>query len=187
MRRKQRNKKLVIVAILLLMVISIGYAAISTTLTINGTASIAKTSWNVHFENLVETTGGVTPTTAPSVTGTETTEITYAVTLEKPGDFYEFTVDVKNGGTINAKIAENGVQNTELTTEQAKYAKYTVTYADGTAIADGDKLAKSGETGDTRTVKVRVEYRNDIDAETLNALESDLTLNLTCTLNYVQD
>lgn len=201
MRRKQRNKKLIIVAILLLMVISIGYAAISTTLTINGTASIAKTSWNVHFENVVVTEGSVgldkpeesEETPAKPTLSENDTKIIYNVTLEKPGDFYEFTVDVVNGGTINAKIAKDGVQNTELSETEAKYAKYAVTYADDTEIKAEDKLAKSGTVGedgtkeDTKTVKVRVEYRDDIDVETLNALEGDLTLNLTCSLNYVQD
>ena len=191
MRKKQKNKKIMVVAIALLLLISIGYAAISTTLTINGTANIAATSWNVYFTNLQTTTGSVTPSVAPTVSGTNTTTLNYTVTLENPGDFYEFTVDVKNGGTINAKIAENGVSNTALTAEQDTYINYTVTYLDGTEIAAGDKLSKSGATisgiTDTRTIKVRVEYDANITAEQLNALNDDLTLNLQFSLDYVQD
>ncbi len=193
--KKQKNKKIVVVAIVLLLLISIGYAAISTTLTINGTANIAATSWNVYFTNLQTTAGSVTPTTAPSITAgsTNTTTLNYAVTLNNPGDFHEFTVDVKNAGTINAKIADNGVSNTALTATQDTYVNYTVTYLDGTPISAGDKLAKAGTVvnelpTDTKTIKVRVEYDPTITAEQLNAMgENDITLNLQFSLNYVQD
>lgn len=191
MRRKQKNKKFIVLAMVLLLLISIGYAAISTTLTINGTANIAATSWNVYFTNLQTTTGSVTPSVAPTASGTNTTSLNYTVTLENPGDFYEFTVDVKNGGTINAKIADDGISNTTLTSTQDTYVNYTVTYLDGTAIQAGDKLSKNGQTidgiGDTRTIKVRVEYDDSITAEQLNALGDDITLILEFSLNYVQD
>ena len=204
MRKKQMNKTIIGVATALLFLISIGYAAISTTLTINGTANISAVSWNVHFANIQVTNGSVTGanvTTAPTIpTGsTTTTSLTYNVALEKPGDFYEFTVDVVNGGSINAKIAENGITKTtkiegnDLTTAQAKLINYTVTYADqgGTAIQVGDKLSKSGATisgiGDTRTIKVRVEYNTDLTGADLNAVGENMALTLTFGLNYVQD
>ena len=203
MRRKQKSKKFLVVAVVLLLLISIGYAAISTTLTINGTANIAATSWNVHFESVNVTNGSVTGanvTTAPAVPSgsTTTTSLTYNVTLEKPGDFYEFTVDVVNGGTINAQIAENGITktmkigNNDLTTAQAKLIDYTVTYADGTAITEGDKLAKSGTQvsgvrTDKKTIKVRVAYKTDLTNEELNAVDSDMALTLNFGMNYVQD
>lgn len=204
MRRKQKNKRLIVaLALILLVTISIGYAALSTTLTINGTANIAATSWNVHFESVNVTSGSVTGanvTTAPAVpTGsTTTTQLSYNVTLNQPGDFYEFTVDVVNGGTINAKIAENGITKTikigdnDLTEEQANLVEYTVTYADDTAIAEGDKLAKSGTTvnqvrTDKKTLKVRVAYKTDITPAQLNAVASDMALTLSFGLNYVQD
>ena len=201
MRKTKRNKRLIIaLALILLVTISIGYAAISTTLSINGTANIAATSWNVHFEGVNVTTGSVTGTnvtTAPAVPNgsTTTTSLTYNVTLEKPGDFYEFTVNVVNGGTINAKIGADGITktikigNNDLTEAQAKLVDYTVTYADNSTIAVGDTLAKSGtaNNADTRTIKVRVAYKTDITPAELNAVESDMALTLTFGLNYVQD
>ena len=192
MIRKQKNKKFLALAIVLLLLISIGYAAISATLTISGTANISATSWNVYFTNIQTTTGSVTASVAPSVSGTNTTSLNYTIVLEKPGDFYEFTVDVKNGGTINAKIAENGVTTTTLTSTQDTYINYSVTYLDGTAIQAGDKLAKSGTVvnevpTDKKTIKVRAEYDPNVTPEQLGALEEDITLNLELSLNYVQD
>ena len=191
MKKRQKNKKFIVIAIALLLVISIGYAALSTQLQINGTANVAATTWNVYFTNIVTTTGSVTPTTAPTTSGTSTTTLTYAVVLEEPGDFYEFTVDVKNGGTINAKIADNGISNTTLTQAEDALVNYTVTYSNGTAIAAGDKLTKSGQTvngiGDTRTIKVRVEFDPNVSSEVLNAMDGDVALTLQLSLNYVQD
>ena len=184
---KTGNKKLVVVAVILLMAISIGYAALTTTLSINGTANIASNSWNVHFENIQTTTGSVTPTTAPTATGTNTTSLTWAVSLAEPGDFYEFTVDAVNSGTINAKIAVNGINKSPLTTTEDTYVNYTVTYSDNTAIAAGDTLAKNGQSGSTKTMKVRVEFDPNITAEQLNALTEPLNLTLNYSVNYVQD
>ena len=183
---KNTNRKFTLLAVALLLVISIGYAALSTTLQINGTANIASNSWDVHFANLQTTTGSVTPTTAPSISGTSTTTLTWVVSLAEPGDFYEFTVDAVNAGTINAKIANDGITQSPLTTQQDTYLNYTVTYSDGSAIAVGDTLAKAGQTGSTKTLKVRVEYDSNITAEQLNALTDPLSVTLNYSLNYVQ-
>ena len=181
------NRKYLLIAVALIFVISIGYAALSTTLQINGTANIASNSWNVHFANLQTTTGSVTPTTAPTISGTNTTELTWAVSLAEPGDFYEFTVDAVNGGTINAKIGENGITKSNMTSTQDTYLNYTVTYADGSAIAVGDTLPKAGQTGSTKTLKVRVEYDSNVTSEQINALTEPLAVTLNYSLNYVQD
>ena len=184
---KKSNKKFTLLAVALLFVISIGYAALSTTLSINGTANIASNSWDVHFANLQVTSGSVTPTTAPQLTGTSPTSLTWAVSLGAPGDFYEFTVDAVNAGTINAKIADNGITKTEMAATPETYLNYTVTYADGTPIAAGDKLAKAGQTGNTKTLKVRVEYDTAVTAAQMNALTEPLAVTLNYSLNYVQD
>ena len=183
---KKTNQKVVAVAMVLLLLISVGYAAISTQLQITGTANIAATSWDVHYGTITPSNGSVSATTGPSISGNT---ISFAVTLEEPGDFYEFTVPVINAGTINAKIAENGVTKSSLSAQEDVIANYTVTYADGSAISAGDTLGKAvSGTPTTRTIKVRVEYDPSITAEQLNAMgNSDVTLNLSFQLDYVQD
>ena len=172
------NQKLIALAVLLLLSISIGYAALSTTLQINGTANIASNSWLVYFTNVDITTGSVTATTVPTTFGTSTTSLTWEVNLNTPGDFYEYYVDVKNDGTIDSMIGS--LSNTSLTTNQAKYLNYSVTYDDGTAIEQYDKL----DAGETVTLKVRVEYKTDLNPEDLPSDPSPVTL--TYTSNYVQ-
>ena len=60
------KQRFIALAVLLILAISIGYAALSTTLTINGTANIASNSWPIYFTNVQVTTGSVAATTVPS-------------------------------------------------------------------------------------------------------------------------
>ena len=178
---KKRKKSIsVLVLLLLLLGVTVGYAALSSTLNITGTSTINSASWNVRFKagSIATTTGSVTPTTAPTIAA-DNLNISYAITLNQPGDFFEFTVDVENAGGIDAKLGAvptiSGVSGT-----QANYVNYTVTYSDNTAPAVNDSLAH----GATKKYKVRVEFKRDIDASQLPTAPE--TLNLTCSMNYVQ-
>lgn len=180
MRRKSNRTKLFIVMILLLLVgISVGYGALSTQLNINGTTKISNNTWNVHFANIAVTSGSKTATTAPTATGTNTITLTYAVNLTIPGDFYEFTVDVVNSGSINAKLSALPVLQ-GVSSAQDVYTNYTVTYADGTAIKANDTI----NAGASRKIKVRVEYDKNVTASQLPTTAQ--TLSLTCKMTYVQ-
>ena len=93
MRRNQRKKKFAI-ALLLLFAIVVGYAVISTQLKIDGTASIQKQTWSVHWENPQVTQGSISE--IPPALSTEDTVAMWSVELSFPGDFYEFTIDAVN-------------------------------------------------------------------------------------------
>lgn len=177
---KKNKSKLIIALVLLLMVFtSIGYAALSTTLNISGTANVAKAGWSLYFTNIAVTSGSVAATTAPAVSGTTTTSLTYAVSLTKPGDFYEFKVDVKNAGTLAAKLSA-APSLSGVSTAQDVYINYTVTYSDGTAVKAGDTIA----AGATKTLKVRVMYDTNVTASQLPT--SAQTLSLKYSMTYVQ-
>ena len=161
----------------ILMMFSIGYAVISTTLSVNGTSKMANATWNVHFDNIQTKTGSVTPTTAPTISNN--TSVSFSARLENPGDFYEFNIDVVNGGSIDAMI-ESYTMTPTLTTDQQKYFNYSVTYSDGVALADNQLL----EHGTIETLKVRFEYltSNDIN----DYPEEDQTFNFNLSIDYVQ-
>jgi len=174
--QKKNNHSFLLVILLLLVVgISVGYAALSKNLNINGTSNIAKdASWNVLLQNVKVSAGSVTATTPATISGDT---VNFAVNLTTPGDYYEFTVDVKNAGTIDAKLGSEPTLPT-LTAEQQKYVTYSIKYADGTAIAANDALT----SGTTKTVKVRLEFKKDIAS-----LPADgLSLTLNYAMNYVQ-
>lgn len=181
------NKKIKLISILLVLVmlISVGYALLSTTLTINGTANVKASSWKIYFTNVQPTEGGVTPTTAPTVpeNSKDTTELEWAVSFNTPGQFYEFTVDAVNEGTIDAMIstATADIVTSQLTEAQRKYLDYTVTYSDGAPIEQYDRLA----AGATETLRVRVAFKTDVEAEDLPETAQEITA-FTYTANYVK-
>lgn len=189
----KRRSVAVITVFLLLLLLGLGYAALTTTLNINGNATVKKQTWDIHFASPTVTTGSVKGAGGadiiPTVSGTTAS---YEISLEKPGDFYEFTINVVNDGTIDAKIGATPTIN-GLSSEMAKIIDYKVTYSDGTDIAANDTLdAKS-----SKTMKVRVAFKTDISPEDLNGTDfgteedgstpkTSVTLNLTYSVNYIQ-
>ena len=176
--RRKVNKPLLYFVFFVFASVTVGYAALSTTLSITGKGTLSKNSWDIHFENLVIVDNGASVvTTAPTIDSTKT-KVSFNITLSKPGDTYEFTVDAVNKGTIDAMLS--GFSTTSLTADQQKYLTYTVTYGDGATISTKDYLKK----GTSETIRVRVRFRDDLTSADLPS--SAETLNLTATLVYVQ-
>lgn len=176
--RRKVNKPLLYFVFFVFASVTVGYAALSTTLSITGKGTLSKNSWDIHFENLVIVDNGASVvTTAPTIDSTKT-KVSFNITLSKPGDTYEFTVDAVNKGTIDAMLS--GFSATSLTTYQQKYLTYTVTYSDGATISTKDYLKK----GTSETIRVRVRFKDDLSATDLPS--SAETLNLTATFVYVQ-
>jgi len=183
MKRKNKKHKELYFILFLILFISVGFAYLSAQLDIIGNATVRTQSWDVHFETITESTATVSSGVssdmgAASITAGDTTEVTFTSSLPLPGDFYEFTVNVVNGGTINAMLSE--ATNTALTADQQKYLNYTVTYADGSAIATNDAI----HAGKSVTLKIRVEYKKDISSTDLPS--SDVTFNSTYGMTFVQ-
>ena len=179
-KRIRFKKKMDMMYILLLIVLAslgTGYAYIKSNLNITGTANVTAANWSVHFDNLNVTDGSVTAETEANITDDTTVE--FAATLEEPGDFYEFTVDVENEGTMDAMIDSFSI-SPELTTAQAKYLEYTVTYSDGTPLVNKQELKK--ET--TETLKVRFSYIENEDKT--NYPTEDQSFTIEFTVSYTQ-
>ena len=183
--KKVRSNNVLAALIILLLGISIGYAALTTTLVINGESTIKKAVWDIHFTNVKTQDGSVSVNTANGekiayIPNTDETKVEYKVVLKKPGDFYEFTVDVVNSGTLDAKISSNptliGTDNYD------KYVEYTVVWND-----DQTKSPTTNDTilaGDSRRVRVKIKYKENVKIEDLP--EEDKVLDFTYSMNFVQ-
>ena len=172
----QKNKKITISFIIIaLLLIGVIYAILQANLQINGIAKIGSNSWDIHFDNVQVNENSVsigTGDSAATIDPNDNCKVDFSVTLSLPGDFYEFTVDVVNAGTIDGMIGELHKTlsiNNEVLDEIPYYLNYVVTYSDGSQILD-NHLLKSGET---LSYKVRLEYKTDIeelpDASTLTS------------------
>ena len=175
-----KDRKVLTLGLCLILVcvftLTIAYAALNAVLTIQGSAQVTSADWDIHLANPKVTNGSVTTTVPTLATGKS---LTFSTTLNMPGDFYEFTVDVVNSGSIDAMI-EKVTKTPELTTDQAKYLNYEVSYANGESITNKQVIA----SGVTMPIKVRVEYRNDLVASDLPTGQVQLTLGLV--LDYIQ-
>lgn len=170
---KERGAKVIAIVALLIAVVglTVGYAAYSSTLTINGTANVDPASWDVHFayktgDSLTATkVGNAVENTAPTL---EATTISgFDVTLKAPGDSITYDFSVKNGGTLDAKLTTFTLgtltcapnTSSSITQEDAtklcNELKYTLTYSDGSAITTGATLAKNDGSKD---LKLKLEW-----------------------------
>ena len=173
------NIKLVLV--LLVVALGLGYAYINSDLNINGTAQVNSANWDVHWANVQVKTGSVS---ADSPTISNQTTVNYSVTLNTPGDYYEFTVDAVNGGSIDAMIdtIDSKLNGATITT-LPDYLMYTVTYSDGMPLQPNHQLLHNT----TEKYKVRIEYRTDIELNQIPATNQSLSLQFTVTYRQATD
>lgn len=83
MRGIKRKSYILPIFALVVVILSVGYAAITATLNITGTSTITKNTWNIHFQGLSVTSGSVTAATpaAPTLSGnTQSAIMTYTAT-----------------------------------------------------------------------------------------------------------
>ena len=190
--QKQKNFQLAVIGVLAFAVLfmSVGFAAYSQTLTINGTAHVAANKWSVHFvsdqnaQGYYQEAAGSVAATSKTITDTS---VTYDVTLSKPGDFYAFTIDVVNDGDFDAYLS--AITMSSLTTAQQKYLTHSFKYDNGTPYT----ASVTGLTSPTfdivkttgrKTCEVRVQYVQPESESDLPATAQ--TISLTVSLDYQQ-
>ena len=163
----RRNNKQVTTYFILfgLLLIGVVYAILQANLQINGTAKIQANTWDVHFDNIQVNEYSVAigeNDSAATIDPENNCKVDFEVTLSIPGDFYEFTIDVVNAGTIDGMIGELNKTlkvNNELVSEPPDYLDYSVTYSDGVEIEENHKIS----AGTMETYKVRLEFKTDIE------------------------
>ena len=182
---KNRKKQTIILTVIVfVLLLGLGYAYLNSNLSINGTTNITSSSWNVYWNNVQIKTGSVTDVTTPATIQSGNTLVVFNVDLKEPGDYYEFTVDAVNNGSIDAMIGDltQGVYASNGTTPKTlpDYLEYTVTYSDGLTVTQNDLLPANS----TETYKVRVYFKEDITASQLPSTNDSIVFKFG--VEYVQ-
>lgn len=177
--KKNKNKNITILSILIIFM-AIGFAYLSTNLSINGQTLFKKVEWNIYLDNIVEINDSKNSGTAEVNTDKDT--INFNVALNAPGDIYEFTFDVINDGNIDAVLDSIEIDNTNLPV----FMEVSAIYSDGEEITPtegstkGDILSRQS----SEKIKVIAKYKEDISVEDLPSAPG--TTNMSITLNYAQ-
>lgn len=193
------NKKLKIasaIIMILILCMSIGYAAFSSSLNINGVGHVKGVRWSIHFVEdslnvLSDATDGLTNITADDVIKAATinsdlNDISFELSI-KPNSKYEFNVDMTNDGDYDGIVKTVLLTTTKgdlepTSTYENTYTDgsvtYTVTYEDGSPILIGDTL----NIGETKTLKFRVQYIPVSDS----APTEDIDYNFSASIEYTQ-
>ena len=146
------NNKNVVLAVLgvILLGMTIAYAALQTNLSINGTAQSPEVTWDVNIQNWSQTAISGSPTiTAPTITSTSISNL--GVNLTKPGQSVTYTFKIVNKGSIDAKL--NATPTGGFTCNTGKNCSdITYTLSCGAAATTANTILYAQNAGDTDEV-----------------------------------
>ena len=182
MKKKESYKIIGVIALLVSIVaLSISYAAINTTLKINGDAKVIGSNWKIKYANLDLTktvlNGHASEVVAPSITTNDTKIGDYSVNLKAPGDYVKYFFDVVNDGTFDAEITSltiptpkcTGTGENALTDAQnvCNNLTYTLTYDDNTPVSVGDILLNKEESNHVKHLILTLTYKDTVTSDLL--------------------
>ena len=189
MYRNERTRNIILIVLAVCLIgITVAYATLSQNLNISGVANVDKTSWNIHFTNVLTPKVEGQATGGKAVLNSGSTVITISEgTLSAPGDKIVYTFDVINEGDLPAEVETTLTQMESCKAENGSDVSIfcnkiglDLVYAD-----TKEKVQKSDRllSGETKTLNLIITYDKD---KLLTSLPtSPMTLsNITSTINY---
>lgn len=140
------------IVVALIIGMGFGYSKLMATLSIDANVNVSSVRWNIECKNISVKEGSFTnnDTNYVRIDPENPNKISYNVTLNSPGDFYEFTFKIANTGTLRGKldnIVSTGTSDTDII--DTEYIDYSVNLP-----TRGSTLSPNGEL----IVKIRLEY-----------------------------
>lgn len=213
MERNRKIKTLSLVALIVAVLgLGVAFAALSSQLTINGSAKAQAGSWNIHFSKTLDMptqTTGDASFTEPTLS--DTSILGFKATVTKPGDSVTYYFDIVNSGTVDALVDsyvfESGYQdcaatrvsdhpecklydfNSDGVINVSDYSVIKASIKYGLYYTDNNKKIESGDTisaGETKHAKLVVEYFSGSIFLLPDGLQITSIKNTPITINYVQ-
>ena len=189
MYRNERTRNIILIVLAVCLIgITVAYATLSQNLNISGVANVDKTSWNIHFTNVLTPKVEGQATGGKAVLNSGSTVITISEgTLSAPGDKIIYTFDVINEGDLLAEVETTLTQMESCKAENGSDVSIfcnkiglDLVYADtNTKVQKSDRLLSK----ETKTLNLIITYDKDKLLTTLPT--SPITLsNITSTINY---
>ena len=213
MERNRKIKTLSLVALIVAVLgLGVAFAALSSQLTINGSAKAQAGSWNIHFAKTLDMptqTTGDASFTEPTLS--DTSILGFKATVTKPGDSVTYYFDIVNSGTVDALVDnyvfESGYQdcaatrvsdhpecklydfNSDGVINGSDYSVIKASIKYGLYYTDNNKEIIAGDeirAGETKHAKLVVEYLSGSIFLLPDGLQITSIKNTPITINYVQ-
>lgn len=142
----KNTKKIIFITLLLvILLMTVGYARFETQLNINGTAEIIG-EWNVKITNIeaIEISEGC-DSGSPQFTNTT---VTFDAKLVKPGDSITYLVTIKNLGTIDAVLSN-------IVFKELEGGSPAILY-------ETTEIKPTLDAGETTTFNIKIEYDKNV-------------------------
>ena len=186
MDNKKRN---ILLGVLIVGVISmtVAFAALSTTLSINGTASLPATSWNIHFDNGVDNTSGTHAngkTNRGTITGLQfaaTSISNFTATLYQPNDEVVYNFDIVNEGTIAGQL-DNFTKTLTCNSASCDMITYTITCEDA-SHNDANQSDYILASGASVSCEMKIKYNDQTNSN--NGVYSQGAVSATATATWL--
>ncbi len=163
---EQRKRNIIIATLcVVVLLMTVGYAAFQTSLNITGISNISS-NWNIKITNVTtkNVVGGATNNGEPTFDGLNAT---FKTNLVSPGDSINYDITITNSGNINAKL--NKITFTDTNNPAIKFTT--------SGLTEGDTLL----AGKASMLSAKVEYLSTVTNQPAN-----VSSNLTVTLDYDQ-
>ena len=213
MERNRKIKTLSLVALIVAVLgLGVAFAALSSKLTINGSAKAQAGSWNIHFTKTLDmptqTTGNAS-FTEPTLS--DTSILGFKATVTKPGDSVTYYFDIVNSGTVDALIEDYVFKtgylecsgesfsdhpeckiydfNSDGFVDSNDYGVWNASIKYGLYYTDNNKEIKSGDTisaGETKHAKLVVEYLSSSKYLLPDGMQITSMKNKPITIDFVQ-
>ena len=213
MERNRKIKTLSLVALIVAVLgLGVAFAALSSKLTINGSAKAQAGSWNIHFAKTLDmptqTTGNAS-FTEPTLS--DTSILGFKATVTKPGDSVTYYFDIVNSGTVDALIEDYVFKtgylecsgesfsdhpeckiydfNSDGFVDSNDYGVWNASIKYGLYYTDNNKEIKSGDTisaGETKHAKLVVEYFSSSKYLLPDGMQITSIKNTPITIDFVQ-
>lgn len=173
------KRRISFIVLILLLLISVGYATLSTILKVNGTTNLAEVSYLVIFDNVRLSGNNIHPTDTATIDSNDRTKMNFNLNLENPDDYFVIDFNMVNVGTLIAKLTKidlgisdpdmMNLVNIEILDENDQPLE------EGLIIHFLDNKIKHGR------IKISYDLPDDITLEDLNntGKSFDLTMNFT--------
>ena len=149
-----KQNKIIVGVIALVLALTVGYALFNSSLTINGTAK-ASGEFAIKFKEVGEIRESGSKGATAEITGSNNEVLTVNVpNLEYPTSYVEIPVTVVNDGTIDGKLTGITVENLE--TDDIK-----VTYS---GISDGEVFKQQEE----KPMLIKIMWKDNSEVDTSN-------------------